>query len=581
MKTETVYFGDCLEHLKLWIRWNKGIFEGQPSQPDLIYLDPPWNSNANYNVLFGSGKADADDSQTAQETAFTDMWQWGPEADIRVKKICGIIADPDYDDHPAKKSMRGLRAFINETGMLAYCSYMAERLALLHAMLKETGSIFLHCDPYASHYLKMVMDDIFSAKNFRNEIVWKRTVRGFKGSQFLPRKFNTNTDIILYYAKSKKHAYFRMDRVLEPYSIEYQEKAFKLEDKKGRYYLDVAANRKGASARPNLCYKYKPSGQTKEFFPPHPSGWKVGRERMEELEKSGELVVQKGRLYRKIRPKEGKIRNNLWDDVPEPKGKEAEGKYPTQKPLKLLERIIKASTDEGDVVLDPFCGCGTAVVASSMLKRKFVGIDISLFSVETVTSDRLNKEAGIGEEDIKILGRPADLESAKRFAKDDPFAFERFAVEACSPGMVANKIQQADKGIDGRGKLLHPVKEKGKKKSMILAQVKAGKPSLSHVRDFAHVIQSTEGAVAGVFITVNKGDWKDSMREVAYQLGTFRHEHSAEEFPRLQHWHIGQWWWKTPHLRLPRLPELADPLSGKEMTALKQTGFLMKRYGSG
>ena len=195
MKTETVYYGDCLKHLKQWIKWNKSLFELRPALADLIYLDPPWNSRANYNVLFGQGKIDADDCQTAQETAFTDMWSWNKEAQDRVERLCD-----GGEDHPAGKSMRGLREFIPETGMLAYCAYMAERLALLRMMLKETGSIYLHCDPTMSHYLKILMDDIFGVKCFRREIVWQmKSVSGFKSKA---NNWIRDHDIILYYTKS-------------------------------------------------------------------------------------------------------------------------------------------------------------------------------------------------------------------------------------------------------------------------------------------------------------------------------------------------------------------------------------------
>lgn len=241
------------------------------------------------------------------------------------------------------------------------------------------------------------------------------------------------------------------------------------------------------------------------------------------------------------------------------------------------------ATNEGDVVLDPFCGCGTAVVAARQLFRKFVGIDISLHAVTAVTYDRLTNEAKMPEKEIRITGIPADRHSAKRLAKDDPFAFERFAVQACHPGLFPNVKQRGDRGIDGRGKLLHPVKENGEKKRLILAQVKAGKPTLSQVRDFANVIKDTEGAVAGVFITVDKigkeGDGTEEMRRVAYRQGTFRHEHSMDEFPRLQFWHIERFFFKTEHLRLPKLPEMADPSNDKEKVSTRQIGFLAKRYG--
>ena len=539
MKTETVYYGDCLKHLKQWIRWNRGLTDLLPSLADLIYLDPPWNSGANYNILFGSGQASDDDAQTAQETAFTDMWQWNPEADRRVKLITGDIYHDDYCNHPAFKSMLGLKTILGKSGMLAYCAYMAERLALLHAMLKDTGSIYLHCDPHASHYLKMIMDNIFGAKCYRNEIVWCYTGPSSTKNWF-PRKH----DIILCYGKTKQDPKTQADPLLK---TKFNPDAVRVP------YNEITMKRRSYSE--GTASIISPSAKTKG---------KRGRE---------EAEAEFG---------SGKIPEDYWTDISAggqiPK-KERQG-YPTQKPLKLLKRIIQASTNPGDVVLDPFCGCGTTVVAASMLKRKFVGVDISLYAAETVAWNRLINEAKMPEKDIKIQGIPADLASTRRLAKDDPFAFEIFAVEACIPGMVANKVQRGDKGIDGKGWLLYPVKENGKKKRKILAQVKAGKPTLSQVRDFAHVIQTTEGAVAGVFITLEKAEkhWTDGMRQVAYQMGTFKHEHSMEEFERLQHWHIGQFFYDSARQRLPHLPELADPYK-KEKVPIRQTGFLTKQYG--
>ena len=537
MKTETICFGDCLEHLQQWIRWNDNIFEGQPSLADLIYLDPPWNSKANYNILFGEGQASDKDNQTAQETAFTDMWQWNPEAKRRVQLITGEIYHDDYADHPAFKSILALKTLIGKSGMLSYLSYMAERLALLRMMLKDTGSIYLHCDPTASHYLKILMDDIFGPKNFRNEIVWCYTGPSNTKNWF-PRKH----DIILCYGKTKQDPKTQADPLLK---TKFNPDTVRVP------YNEITMKRRSYSE--GTASIISPSAKNK------------GKRGQEEAE------AEFG---------SGKIPEDYWTDIPAggqiPK-KERTG-YPTQKPLKLLKRIIEASTNEGDVVLDPFCGCGTAVVAAHQLGRKFVGIDISLYATETVAWSRLTNEAKMPEDDIRVMGIPMDLSQARRLAKDDPFAFEIFAVEACVPGMVANKSQRRDKGIDGKGWLLYPVKEKSKKKSLILAQVKAGKPTLSHVRDFANVIDHTEGAIAGVFITVEKGHWTDGMREVADQLGTFKHEHSMEEFERLQHWHIGQFFYESARQRLPHLPELSDPYK-KEKVPIRQTGFLTKQYG--
>lgn len=526
MKTETICYGDCLEHLKRWIRWNNGIFEGKPALADLIYLDPPWNSGRNYNHLFGTAEASTDNSQSAQEIAFEDMWKWDDEkAGKRVQRIINPKEDDwEYHNHPARKSILALKTLLGETGMLAYCAYMAERLALLRELLKPTGSIYLHCDPHASHYLKIVMDDIFGAKCYRNEIVWHYSNLS-AAKRYFPRKH----DIILCYGKTN------------------QKDSQTQKDPETKTKFNPDAVRIPYSESSHNRVKYKGSGFAKKC--------------------EGSWIHE-----------EGKIPDDVWE-IPLLKGNERQ--YPTQKPLKLLKRIIKASTDEGDVVLDPFCGCGTTMVAASQLARKFVGIDISLYASATVAYDRLVNEAKMNDQDIRVTGIPADYPSAKRLAEDDPFAFERFAVQACHPGLFPNLSQRGDRGIDGRGRLLHPVKENGKEKRLILAQVKAGKPSLGQVRDFANVIKDTEGAVAGVFITVEKvgkeGDGTDEMRRVAYRQGTFRHEHSMEEFPRLQFWHIERFFFKTEHLRLPKLPELSDPGNRKEKVSTRQIGFLAKQ----
>ena len=251
----------------------------------------------------------------------------------------------------------------------AYIAFMAQRMMEIQRILRPTGSAYLHCDHEANAYLRQMMDAVFGARNFRNEIVWKRTSRGYKGSQFAARAYNANTDTILFYRKSAS-SFFDMSRVMEPYDPDYFERTYRLSDDVGRYYLDTAHNRPSASPRPNLCYEYN------GFFPPHPSGWKVGRTRMEELERAGDLVVKGGQLYRKVRPGAGRIRNGLWDDISEAKGSERTG-YPTQKPQELARRIIEASSNPGDIVLDCFAGCAYVPVAAEETGRRWIACDMS------------------------------------------------------------------------------------------------------------------------------------------------------------------------------------------------------------
>ena len=343
---------------------------------DLVAIDPPFAANETFTqrpkppiteAELAEEKALAQKHGAAHnegigETRVRDVWSWDADVHPAWKMR---IADDYQEVHAVIEAVEAC-ATENEA---AYIAFMAARLIECRRILKPTGSIYVHCDDHANSYLRMLLDAVFGQSNFRNAVVWKRTARGFKGSQFAPKMYNDNTDTILFYGKSPE-AFFDMAPVLEPYKPGYVEKAFKLTDENGPYYLDVAYNRPSASPRPNLCYEYR------GFTPPYFSGWKVGLTRMQELDGNGDLVVENGQLYRKIRPKEGTIRNSLWDDINEAKGRERTN-YSTQKPLALYERIIKASSNEGDVVLDIFAGCATTAVAAEKLARKWIACDMA------------------------------------------------------------------------------------------------------------------------------------------------------------------------------------------------------------
>ena len=323
---------------------------------DLIATDPPFNTKRNRSSTAGFY---VDNWKWGDTGLLPDQWAWN---EVHPKWLEDI-----QDRHVALYGVIQAARESHSDDLAAYLCFMAVRLLELHRVLKPTGSLYLHCDPTANAYLRLVLDAIFGSRQFRNEIIWKRTARGYKGSQFAPRNYNSNSDSILFYGKTAD-ACFNMQPVLEPYDLDYVTRAFKLEDERGKYYLDVAHNRPSASPRPNLCYEYR------GYFPPHPSGWKLGKARMEETDEAGDLVEQRGQLYRKIRPKAGRIRNNLWDDIPEAKGTERTGS-PDQKPLKLYERMILASSNPGDLVLDPFAGCATTIIAAQQHDRRWVGID--------------------------------------------------------------------------------------------------------------------------------------------------------------------------------------------------------------
>ena len=332
---------------------------------DLIYLDPPFNSNRNYAAPIGSQAAGA---------AFGDTWslddikrEWVEDLEAEDKAIWGSIVSA---------------GLISGESIQAYLTYMAIRLMEMKRVLKPTGSIYLHCDPTASHYLKTLMDAIFGGKNFRNEIVWERIKGAGKTSQHGYRSFGRSSDTLLFYSVSEEYC-FAWQSVMMPYSD--LKKNFPYEDSKGPFKRRSPFRPPGLGPRPNLCYEYK------GIFPPHVSGWTVKASKLQELDEFGELEwVSDSVVWRKQRPGLGIFPTSLWTDIGIPVGKERTG-YPTQKPLALLERIIKASSNEGDVVLDPFCGCATTCVAAEKLNRQWIGIDIEPKARELVIV-RLKKE---------------------------------------------------------------------------------------------------------------------------------------------------------------------------------------------
>ena len=339
---------------------------------DLIYLDPPFNSNRNYAAPVGSRAAGA---------AFKDTWTL---SDLDTAWM-GLIAD----EQPAMYKVIETAGLTHGKGMQSYLCMMAVRLLEMRRVLKDTGSIYLHCDPTASHYLKLLMDSIFGDSNFRNEVIWKRRYGAFS-TVHQSNKFGVSTDTILFYARTQSTSFTPQYTFDDPQYREYVEKTFKYIDEAGRRY--ASDNLANPALRPNLIYEYK-------GYPPPKNGWAISKEKMEEWDKEGRLIFPKkpnGRIRRKrfLDELKGKPVQNLWEGIQmvSSQANERTG-YPTQKPLALLDRIISASSNPGDVVLDPFCGCATACVASEKLGRRWVGIDISPKAVELVNM-RLQQAMG-------------------------------------------------------------------------------------------------------------------------------------------------------------------------------------------
>ena len=546
LQPNTLYYGDCLEWLPRF-----------PAESvDLIYLDPPFNSNTSYNLLFGNGsKKRGSGRKTAQVRAFDDTWRWDDAAAKRVDRLAHAVA------HPAHKAVVGLRTMIGEGGMLAYLSYMAERIAAMQRVLKPSGSIYLHCDPTASHGLKLVMDCVFGPASFRNEIVWQRATAHNDA-----KRYGNNTDRLLYYVRNGSNRTWNGLDIAVPKTVREMKKSYPSKDDRGAYRSDnltAAGVRYGESGVAWRQYDISPRGV--HWRPPltgRYAEWiedkiipgyrsiKGVHDRLDALDKAGMIRHPKRGFWpglkRYATADTGKAVQALWTDIPGftnyRKGPDFLG-YPTQKPLPLLERIIRASSNPGDLILDPFCGCGTAVAAAHKLNRQWAGIDISPFAIDLIAQKRFP------EFKVPTEGYPYDLAGARKLAREKPFKFEKWAVTRI-PGLAPNDKQIGDGGIDGVGKLLADPEDTTDK---VLAQVK-GKYQLKEVRDFMHVI-NRERAATGVFTTVDPVRAKGAHAEIA-GIGSFRL--GASEYPRAQLWSIQDYF----DNRMPALPALADPYTG-------------------
>ena len=509
----TLFYGDNLYILRDHI---------QDESIDLIYLDPPFNSNRSYNVLF---KDESGQDNEAQISAFDDSWHWGVSAE---KTYQHVINSGSLE---VAKLMDGFRALIGNNQMMAYLVMMTARLIELHRVLKPTGSIYLHCDPTASHYLKVILDTIFGNKYFKNEIIWKRkTGRG--ETNYKSNHFGNSTDIILFFSKSELNTFnSQFNNEASGYD-EYIDKFFRFTDEKGRrFQIDNLAS---PSPRPNLMYEYK------GYKPPR-NGWAISKEKMEAWDKEGRIYFPEnkdGRLRRKryLDELKGKPVQNLWDDIEmiSSQSNERLG-FPTQKPIALLERIILASSNENDIVLDPFSGCGTAIAAAQKLNRRWIGIDITWLAIamhKNRLKDMFNLEP---KKDYDIIGEPSNFDDAKHLAHEDRYQFQWWALSLVNARPVGGKEGEregkkgSDKGIDGVINLLDDAK--GRLKHMIV-QVKSGHVNSSHIRDLRGVLERENDSPLGLFITLEEPS--EDMKTEAISAGFYRSEVWQKDFPKIQ-----------------------------------------------
>lgn len=437
----TLYYGDNLDILRRHIK---------DETVDLIYLDPPFKSNQDYNILF---KERNGTKSVAQIKAFEDTWHWSREAEETYREI--------VENSPRKVAdlIKTLRSFLGENDMMAYLVMMAIRLQELRRILKPTGSIYLHCDPTASHYLKLLMDAVFGVKSFQNEIIWH-----YSWGVRVKTRWNRKHDVILFYSKRKDFA-FNADAVREPHIL----------------HAETSIKR----------MKY-----------------------------AGPMVKKWNKKY----DEKGALPRDVWYIATiNAQAKERLG-YPTQKPEALLERIIKASTTEGDVVLDPFCGCGTTVVVAGRLKRKWIGIDITHLAV-ALMEYRLRDTFGDSVE-YEIKGIPVSVKDAEDLAERDRFQFQSWALSLVKAKPEPSDV--ADRGIDGR--IYFHDDPEGKETKEIIVQVKSGGVSPGVVRDLKGVVER-EKAQVGVLITLQAPT--KSMKEEAVSSGFYRSP-IGKQYPKIQ-----------------------------------------------
>jgi DNA modification methylase len=494
----TLYYGDNLDILRRYLK---------DESVDLVYLDPPFNSAQNYNAFFH--EKDGTDA-ASQIRAFEDTWSWNQESQ---KVYEGLILQPGK----VSEVMQAFHTFLGTNDMMAYLAMMAPRLVELRRVLKPTGSLYLHCDPTASHYLKLLLDAVFGPGSFINEIIWKRT-----SAHNDPGCCGKIHDVILFYGKDGEHLW---NTVYTPYTQEYIEAEFR-PDQDGKLvkYENLTAPSHGRnSGRDNW------RGTT----PPPSRMWSKGLEEREKLFAAGRIkttadgkpLMRGLKTYLDDLP--GVPLQSIWSDIPRV-GNTAKERlpYPTQKPVALLERILKASSNPGDLVLDPFCGCGTTIDAAEKLGREWIGIDIT----QLATSLIKNRLRDIYGDKIEIItvGEPTTPNEAYVLAEQDKFQFQWWALGLVGARPVEQK-KGADHGIDG--KILFRDDPKASKAEQIIIQVKGGKTGVKDVRDLRGVLER-EKAAMGVLISLQPPT--GPMEAEAASAGFYTHKMNEQQYPRLQ-----------------------------------------------
>lgn len=507
MQTNALYYGDNLDILRRFV---------PDESVDLVYLDPPFNSNRDYNVIFRDESGRRSDGQLL---AFEDTWHWGPAAEETYRFLTNTAYHEGSVPSAVSQIVAALRAGVGTNQVLAHLVEMSVRLVELRRVLKPTGSLYLHCDPTASHYLKLILDALFGPRQFLNEVVWKRSTAHSDGTQG-SRHYGRLHDVLLVYVKGDEYTW---NQPHQPLSDAYIASHYShVEPGTGRRYRLDNITGPGGAAKGNP--EYDVMGVTRF--------WRYSRERMAELIEAGRIVQTNPgtvpQYKRYLDESAGRPVQDVWDDIA-PVNSQARERlgWGTQKPLGLLERIIQTSSNPGDLVLDPFCGCGTALIASQALGRKWVGIDVTYLSIAVMRA-RLKDAFGLA--DVPVIGQPTEVDGARQLAQspEGRYQFQWWAlglVDAKPLGGAQKK--GADRGIDG----LITFTDKNNELRSVVVSVKSGHVNSAMVRDLKGTIEREKAAI-GIFVTL-----EDPTKEMLLEASTAGLYHSElwnRDYPRLQ-----------------------------------------------
>jgi DNA modification methylase len=508
----TLFYGDNLAILRERV---------EDESVDLIYLDPPFNSNASYNVLF---RAPEGHQSQAQIEAFDDTWHWNEPAERAFDEVM------QSGNSDAAEMLRAMRSFLKENDMMAYLTMMAVRLLELHRVLKPAGSLYLHCDPTASHYLKALLDAVFGKTQFRTEISWRRQSAHSDAKQGRVQYGNVR-DVIFFYTTGRTWTW---NWLYTAYDQSYLSDFYKhVEPETGRRYRLSDLTGPGGAAKGNPSYEVM--GVTRY--------WRFSEEKMQKLIAEGRVVQTRPGAVpaqkRYLDEMSGVPLQNDWNDVKPAAGRESLG-YPTQKPLALLERIISASSNEGDLVLDPFCGCGTTVHAAQKLNRRWIGIDVTHLAIHLIKR-RLNE--AFPKTPFDIAGVPKDLDGARALAIQDKYEFQKWALAMIDAQPFKGGKKGGDGGVDG---FLY-IKPDGKKTEKVIVSVKGGQSlNPAMVKDLIVTVDQ-EGAKMGLFLTLEPPT--KGMVTQAAAAGFYKTDYG--QFPKIQIVTVEQLFGPSNPLHLP------------------------------